>query len=122
MVWLITLMLSVFLVSCEDTQSEQEIIAQHDKKIQDSIEVELQALREREQAAKDLRKNVEKMCQFQLLVLENGSPEDSLRLHDYALEMKRLYPNSNRKALRRVAMEIDSCEEFRELASKKRKS
>lgn len=122
MVWLNTLLIALFLLACQDTESEQEIISQNDQRIQDSIEVELQALREREQAAKDLRKNVEKMCQFQLLVMENGSPEDSIRLNEYALEMKRLYPNSNRKALRRVAMDIDSCEEYRTLASKKRKS
>lgn len=108
-------------MGCNELEKEQAERLQREKTKQDSIQLVLESLRKREQAAKDLKENVTQMCQLQLLALENGSPDDSLRLKQFTVKMKDLYPNSDRKVLRRMAMNIDSCEEYRQKAKEKRK-
>lgn len=126
----ITLALLVFLLiptflftSCESQEEKEQ--AQKDKIFQlkqDSIQQVIESLRQREEANKNLIHNVRKMCEYQLLQLENGSPEDSLRLAEFTQKMKRIYPDSDRNVLRRIAMNIDPCEEYRTKVSKKRKN
>lgn len=111
----------IFLIGCNELEKEQAEKLQIEKAKQDSIQMVLESLRQRELAAKNLKDNVTKMCQLQLLALENGAPDDSLRLQQFTVEMKELYPNSDRKVLRRMAMNIDSCEEYRQKAGEKRK-
>lgn len=120
--FLIGMLTVLFSQSCEyDEDRELAAKDQVFQSKQDSIQQVIESLRHREEANKKLIENVRKTCDYQLLQLENGSVADSMRLRNFIIEMKDLYPQSERDVLRRIAMDIESCEEYRHKISKRRK-
>ncbi len=115
--------IAIFIIACEDNgETEIEILLKEESSKQDSIQNILNSINKREEAQKNLLKNVAKICHLQLIELENGHVEDSLRLAEFTVKMKLMYPDTDRQVLRRVAMKIESCEEYRVKAANKRKN
>ena len=117
---LLTSIASLF-IACEDkTAIEAEARLKLEQAKQDSIAKVMESMRQREIAQRNLKDNVRKMCELQLIALENAQPTDSARLEEFTLKMKSLYPSADRGALRRIAMNIEPCEEYRVKSSKNR--